>query len=85
MLRHNRSFIFNSDPWSAQPVTIEEGTNMLAGTSRSTILAAWNKMRVRPKTGRIRTFGMGLQLNVSQCLEIISSRAHSYERFLAAH
>lgn len=36
-----------------RPVTIEEGTNMLAGTHRSTILAAWNKMRVRPKAGRI--------------------------------
>ena len=36
-----------------RPVTIEEGTNMLAGTHRSTILAAWNKMRVRPKVGRI--------------------------------
>jgi UDP-N-acetylglucosamine 2-epimerase (non-hydrolysing) len=36
-----------------RPVTIEEGTNMLAGTHRSTILAAWNKMRARPKAGRI--------------------------------
>jgi len=36
-----------------RPVTVEEGTNMLAGTHRSTILAAWNKMRVRPKAGRI--------------------------------
>lgn len=38
---------------SERPVTIEEGTNILAGTCRSTILEAWNKMRVRPKTGRI--------------------------------
>jgi UDP-N-acetylglucosamine 2-epimerase (non-hydrolysing) len=36
-----------------RPVTIEQGTNMLAGTRRGTILAAWNKMRVRPKVGRI--------------------------------
>jgi UDP-N-acetylglucosamine 2-epimerase (non-hydrolysing) len=36
-----------------RPVTIEQGTNMLAGTRRTTILAAWNKMRLRPKAGRI--------------------------------
>jgi UDP-N-acetylglucosamine 2-epimerase (non-hydrolysing) len=36
-----------------RPVTIEQGTNMLAGTRRSTILAAWNQVREQPKTGRI--------------------------------
>ena len=36
-----------------RPVTIEQGTNMLAGVRRGTILAAWNEMRDRPKTGRI--------------------------------
>lgn len=36
-----------------RPVTIEEGTNVLAGTHRNTILAAWNNVRVRPKTGRL--------------------------------
>jgi UDP-N-acetylglucosamine 2-epimerase (non-hydrolysing) len=36
-----------------RPVTIEQGTNVLAGTRRSTILAAWNEMRTRPKDGRI--------------------------------
>lgn len=36
-----------------RPVTIEQGTNILAGTRRHTILAAWNEMRTRPRTGRI--------------------------------
>src|SRR5438132_5800987 len=36
-----------------RPVTIEQGTNILAGTRRDTILAAWNEMRERPRSGRI--------------------------------
>jgi UDP-N-acetylglucosamine 2-epimerase (non-hydrolysing) len=36
-----------------RPVTIEQGTNTLGGTRRSTILAAWNEMRARPKAGRV--------------------------------
>ena len=36
-----------------RPVTIEQGTNTLGGTRRSTIMAAWNEMRAHPKAGRI--------------------------------
>ncbi len=36
-----------------RPITIEQGTNVLAGTRRSTILAAWKQMRDQPKAGRI--------------------------------
>lgn len=36
-----------------RPVTITEGTNVLAGTARESILAAWSGFLTRPKTGRI--------------------------------
>lgn len=36
-----------------RPVTIEQGTNTLAGTRRSTIIAAWNESRAKPKVGRV--------------------------------
>jgi UDP-N-acetylglucosamine 2-epimerase (non-hydrolysing) len=36
-----------------RPVTIDEGTNLLAGCSRDTILAAWRQAERQPKTGRI--------------------------------
>ncbi len=36
-----------------RPVTIEQGTNTLAGTSRQTILNAWQELRATPKDGRI--------------------------------
>lgn len=36
-----------------RPVTVEQGTNIVAGTKRHTILAAWNEMRARPRSGRI--------------------------------
>jgi UDP-N-acetylglucosamine 2-epimerase (non-hydrolysing) len=36
-----------------RPVTIEEGTNILAGTSRVTILKAWKETLERPRTGRV--------------------------------
>ena len=35
-----------------RPATIEQGTNMLAGTRTDTILAAWTQMLNQPKTGR---------------------------------
>jgi UDP-N-acetylglucosamine 2-epimerase (non-hydrolysing) len=35
-----------------RPVTVEQGTNLLAGTSRASILAAWMELRARPKRGR---------------------------------
>jgi UDP-N-acetylglucosamine 2-epimerase (non-hydrolysing) len=36
-----------------RPITIECGTNRLAGTSRDSILAAWNDSRNNPKAGAI--------------------------------
>jgi UDP-N-acetylglucosamine 2-epimerase (non-hydrolysing) len=36
-----------------RPTTVEYGTNILASTRRSTILAAWKQMRERPQTGSI--------------------------------
>jgi UDP-N-acetylglucosamine 2-epimerase (non-hydrolysing) len=36
-----------------RPATIAEGTYILAGTWKSTILDAWNQMRRNPKAGRI--------------------------------
>jgi UDP-N-acetylglucosamine 2-epimerase (non-hydrolysing) len=42
-----------------RPVTIEEGTNLLAGTSKSTILAAWAQMRLHPKAGRVPAYWDG--------------------------
>lgn len=42
-----------------RPITIEEGTNLLAGTTRRTILTAWHRMRKEPKTGRIPKYWDG--------------------------
>jgi UDP-N-acetylglucosamine 2-epimerase (non-hydrolysing) len=42
-----------------RPVTIEEGTNMLAGTSKNSILAAWAEMKRTPKAGRIPQYWDG--------------------------
>jgi UDP-N-acetylglucosamine 2-epimerase (non-hydrolysing) len=36
-----------------RPITIEQGTNILAGTTKATILSAWNELREHPRTGRI--------------------------------
>jgi UDP-N-acetylglucosamine 2-epimerase (non-hydrolysing) len=36
-----------------RPVTVESGTNRLAGTSKESILAAWKETRDHPKTGVI--------------------------------
>ena len=36
-----------------RPVTIDEGTNTLAGTTRESILAAWAGHRRKPKQGRV--------------------------------
>jgi UDP-N-acetylglucosamine 2-epimerase (non-hydrolysing) len=36
-----------------RPVTVEQGTNLLAGTSREGILRAWRQIRKAPKSGRV--------------------------------
>ncbi len=42
-----------------RPVTVEFGTNRLAGTSKESILAAWRKTRENPKLGVIPPFWDG--------------------------
>jgi UDP-N-acetylglucosamine 2-epimerase (non-hydrolysing) len=42
-----------------RPATIEEGTNVLAGTSTSSILAAWEEVRRSPKSGRVPRYWDG--------------------------
>jgi len=60
-----------------RPVTIEEGTNILAGTRKDTILAAWAEMKRAPKEGRIPKYWDGNA--AARCLEVLrayfSSRA----------
>ena len=36
-----------------RPITIEEGSNILAGNKKNTILDAYNKNRLEPKSGRV--------------------------------
>jgi UDP-N-acetylglucosamine 2-epimerase (non-hydrolysing) len=36
-----------------RPITIDEGTNRLAGTSRESIVAAWQELKSSPKPGRV--------------------------------
>jgi UDP-N-acetylglucosamine 2-epimerase (non-hydrolysing) len=36
-----------------RPVTVEEGTNVLAGTSKESILRAWAEMQAHPRRGRV--------------------------------
>jgi UDP-N-acetylglucosamine 2-epimerase (non-hydrolysing) len=42
-----------------RPITIEEGTNLLAGTRESTILTAWQQLQAAPKRGRIPRYWDG--------------------------
>ena len=42
-----------------RPVTVTEGTNRLAGTSRDSILAAWREHTASPKQGRVPRFWDG--------------------------
>lgn len=52
-----------------RPVTIEQGTNILAGTCKKTILAAWNEMQERPKSSRIPHFWDGI--TASRCVAVL--------------
>jgi len=52
-----------------RPVTIEEGTNMLAGTRKTSILAAWAEMKRTPKAGRIPKYWDGNA--ATRCLEVL--------------
>ena len=52
-----------------RPVTIEEGTNILAGTHKNSILAAWAELKRTPKTGRIPKYWDGNA--AARCLEVL--------------
>jgi UDP-N-acetylglucosamine 2-epimerase (non-hydrolysing) len=52
-----------------RPVTIDEGTNILAGTRKNTVLSAWNQMKSSPKTGRIPKFWDGSA--AARCVEVL--------------
>jgi len=50
-----------------RPITIEQGTNRLAGTSYETILRAWGEMKLNPPAGKVPQFWDG---NAAQrCVE----------------
>ena len=61
-----------------RPVTIEQGTNTLAGTQKSTILAAWNKMRARPKAGHIPALWDGAA--AGRCLTVFQNYFAVFDR-----
>jgi len=52
-----------------RPVTVEEGSNTLAGTSRESILRAWAVRRQQPKTGRVPPLWDGRAAD--RCLEAL--------------
>jgi UDP-N-acetylglucosamine 2-epimerase (non-hydrolysing) len=54
-----------------RPITIEQGTNLLAGTSQRSILAAWRQMREHPKSGRIPPLWDGAA--AERCLAVLRS------------
>lgn len=52
-----------------RPATIEEGTNILAGTHKGSILEAWRQLKQNPKRGRIPKYwdgGAG-----ARCVEVL--------------
>jgi UDP-N-acetylglucosamine 2-epimerase (non-hydrolysing) len=54
-----------------RPITIDQGTNRLAGTSYESIMRAWQEMKENPPKGRVPQFWDG---NAAQrCIEAIHS------------
>ncbi len=51
------------------PAAIDERTNILAGTRKSTFLDAWNQMKRSHKTGRIPKYWDGSA--ASRCVEVL--------------
>jgi UDP-N-acetylglucosamine 2-epimerase (non-hydrolysing) len=62
-----------------RPATIKYGTNRLAGTSKKTILEAWNNTLTNPKKGRIPPLwdGMAVQRCHSALRQFLLSRRSS--------
>jgi UDP-N-acetylglucosamine 2-epimerase (non-hydrolysing) len=54
-----------------RPITIEEGTNRLAGTTYESIVRAWQEMRENPPSGKIPRFWDGKA--AERCVEAIRS------------
>lgn len=54
-----------------RPATIEEGTNVLAGTKKEGILEAWARMRGRSRTGRVPQFWDGR--SAERCVAVLES------------
>ncbi|HEY7406025.1 MAG TPA: UDP-N-acetylglucosamine 2-epimerase (non-hydrolyzing) [Candidatus Angelobacter sp.] len=54
-----------------RPITIDQGTNRLAGTSYETIMRAWREMKTSPPAGRIPQFWDGHA--AERCIEAIRS------------
>jgi UDP-N-acetylglucosamine 2-epimerase (non-hydrolysing) len=54
-----------------RPVTIDQGTNVLAGTSKASILQAWNEVKSRPKAGRIPPLWDGSA--AERCVNVLRS------------
>jgi UDP-N-acetylglucosamine 2-epimerase (non-hydrolysing) len=52
-----------------RPATIEEGTNILAGTSKTSILDAWRRMKENPKAGRLPKYWDGSA--AGRCVEVL--------------
>jgi UDP-N-acetylglucosamine 2-epimerase (non-hydrolysing) len=52
-----------------RPATIDEGTNILAGTRKNTILDAWNQLKRNPKAGRIPKYWDGSA--AGRCVDVL--------------
>jgi UDP-N-acetylglucosamine 2-epimerase (non-hydrolysing) len=52
-----------------RPITIEEGTNILAGTTKVSILRAWGEMKRCPKTGSIPKYWDGSA--AQRCVQVL--------------
>lgn len=61
-----------------RPATVEQGTNVLAGTRRDTILAAWEQFRRQPKSGRIPPLWDGAA--AERCLEVFRNYFYGVAR-----
>ena len=62
-----------------RPATIEEGTNILAGTRKESILDAWKRMKQSPKAGRIPQYWDGSA--AGRCVEALRGYfAHATQR-----
>jgi UDP-N-acetylglucosamine 2-epimerase (non-hydrolysing) len=54
-----------------RPITVEQGSNRLAGTTYDGILASWQDVKDRPRKGRVPEFWDGRA--AERCIEAISS------------